>query len=188
MELDETIVQLGDRLDTWCDGFFAMLDSKDRVAQGNALLGGIEIVKELDRLKAKGLAAIKALLFRQHATEDERVASLVRGFEFAAKLRHTLSDELMDTDGVNKTVDLTNSIADALDATSSGRAALAVLLDHSDARVRASAGAYLANSMPERVIPILRAIEEHERGNSAHFTAHWAVLDWELKEQAGNRK
>jgi hypothetical protein len=184
MELDESIVQLGAKLDEWLDGNLATFASQDREAQGNALFRGFEITKELDRLKAEGLAAIRALLNRRGAsTEDQRVASLVRGFEFAAKLKHTLRDELSDTNGANKIVGLMNKIANALDATGSGRRALAVHLDHADARVRASAGAYLltVNLMPERVVPVLREIEEKERGNSAHFTAHWAVLGWELE-------
>ena len=191
MELDESIVQLGTKLDEWLDRNLDGFASQDAAAQGKALLAGIEIVKELDRFKAKGLAAVTAVLNRQDAvTDSERAASLVRGFEFAAKLKHTLNDELMDTDGANKFVRLMNSIAAALDATGSGRTALAVLLDHADAGVRASAGAYLIRFMPDRVVPILREIEEKEHGNSPHFTAHWALLDWELKEKARsqNRK
>src|ERR1700730_9642988 len=148
MEIDDSIIQLGAKLDAWGDGFFAMLESKDRVAQGNALFAGMEIMTELDRLKAKGMAALTALLkHRDVVTDDERATSLVRGFEFATKLADTLHDELLDTDGENKLVSLKNAIADALDAIGSGRAALTVLLDHPDAGVRASAGAYLINLM-----------------------------------------
>ena len=83
-----------------------------------------------------------------------------------------------------------NDIANALDATSNGRAALAVLLDHPDYRVRATAGAYLliVNLMPERVVPILREIDERSEGRSADFTAHWALLDWDLKQKALKEK
>jgi hypothetical protein len=152
----------------------------DRVAQFKAILAGVEITKELDLLKAKGLAAITTLLDRQDAiAEDERVASLVRTFAFAAKLAATLSDELMDTNGANKVSGLMIGIANALEATGSGRAALAVLLDNADNRVRAFAGVYLIDSMPDRVLPILRDIEEKEHGNEAHFTAHFGVLGWE---------
>jgi hypothetical protein len=80
MEIDDAIVQLGGKLDAWLDGNLATISSMDRVAQFKALLAGIEITKELDHLKAKGLAAITALLNRQSAVaEDERVVSLVRG-------------------------------------------------------------------------------------------------------------
>jgi hypothetical protein len=33
--------------------------------------------------------------------------------------------------------------------------------------------------MPERVVPILREIDKKGGGNSAYFTAHWALLAWE---------
>ncbi len=187
MELDELIVQLGEKLDSWWDGFSAMLDSQDRVAQGKALLRGYEIAKEFKGLKAKGLAAITALLNRQDPiADDERAASLVRGFEFAAKLKAALLDELRDTDGSNKVVLLTNEIATALDAVGAGRTVLAELLNHPNDGVRASAGAYLLidNLMADRVVPVLRKLEERNYGLSADFTAHWALLEWDLKEKA----
>jgi len=40
MEIEESIVQLGKKLDAWWDGFCPMLDSEDRLAQGKALLRG----------------------------------------------------------------------------------------------------------------------------------------------------
>ncbi len=188
MELDESIVQLGAKLDEWFDGNLATLLSQDRMEQGKALLRGFEIAKEFDRLKAQGLAAITALLNCQDTVvDDERAASLIQGFEFAAKLKATLHDELLDTDGYNKIVGLMDIIASALDASGSGRAALTVLLDHPDARVRASAGAYLINLMPNRVVPILRDIEANEDANSAHFTAYWAILVWEREGKARNK-
>jgi hypothetical protein len=187
MEFDESIAKLGAKLDGWVDGNLAAFASHDRVAQGKALFAGIAIAKELDRLKVDGSAAIAALLKRQDpVTDDEHVASLVRGFEFAAKLKASLHDELLDTDGSNKIVLLMNEIANALDALGPGRNALGVLLEDADARVRASAGAYLliANLMPDRVVPILREIDRKNDASSASFTAHWALLDWELKQKA----
>ena len=115
---------------------------------------------------------------------------MIKAFEAGAKLSAALHDELLDTDGENKIVFLMNDIAVALDATSQGRSVLGELLDRSDARVRASAGAYLLrnNLMAERVVPILRAIEERKTGSSAEFTAHWALLNWELKQKAKQSK
>ena len=188
MELDDAIVQLGAKLDAWLDGNLATISSMDRVAQFKALLAGIEVTKELDLLKAKGLAAIAALLNRQNTvTVDDRAASLIRGFEFAAKLKATLKDELGDIDGANKIVRLMDEIAKTLDAIGPGRAALAGLLDHSDDRVRASAGAYLLSVglMPERVLPVLHQIEDKGLGDSADFTAHWAILHWEREGKYG---
>jgi|SRR5580700_322098 hypothetical protein len=188
MEIDDAIVKLGAKLDAWLDDNLATISSMDRVAQFKALLAGIEITKELDVLKAKGLAAIAALLSRQDAvTEDERAASLIRGFEFAAKLEATLKDELQDIDGANKIVGLMNEIANTLDAIGPGRTALAGLLDHTDDRVRASAGAYLliVGLMPERVLPVLHEIEDKGLGDCADFTAHWAIVHWEREGKFG---
>lgn len=71
------------------------------------------------------------------------------------------------------------TIVEALDAIDPDRAALATLLDDSDPRVQVFAGAYMIKSMPERVIPILREIQEKEDANSAHFNAYFALLMWE---------
>jgi hypothetical protein len=179
-EPDESIVQLAARLDQWFDRNVATFASQDRDAQGRALHSGFEIVGALDRVKDEGLTAIAALLNRHDSvTEDQRDASLLRGFALGARLAHTLHDELSDTDSESKVIHLMDEIVKALDAIGPGRAALAALLDHSDAGVRASAGAYLIDLMPERVVPMLREIDEKEHANSAHFTAAWAVLAWE---------
>ncbi len=180
MEIDASIIKLGEKLDTWWDSFCPMLDSEDRAAQGNALLRGFEIAKEFDRLKAEGLSAIAALLNRQDVvTQEERATSLIRGLEFGARLADTLHDEFRDTDGETEVLRLMDAIVKDLDAIGSGRAALTALFDHADAGVRASAGAYLIDLMPKRVVPILLEIDEKGGGTSSDFTAHWALLAWE---------
>ena len=180
MGIDDAIVQLAEKLDAWIDTNLDALSSMNQAERVKAVRTALEITMDLERIKAEGVAAIKAVLDnRGAAAQNERVASLVRSFEFAAKLSNTLSDEWLDTDGANQVVDLENDIALQLDATGSGRVALAVLLDHADAGIRASAGAHLVDLMPDRVLPILREIEENEHANSAHFTAHWAILGWE---------
>jgi hypothetical protein len=72
-----------------------------------------------------------------------------------------------------------DAIIKTLDTIGSGRVALAALLDHADPGVRALAGAYLIDLMPERVGPILRQIEEKAGGRSAGFRAHWVLLAWQ---------
>ena len=111
-----------------------------------------------------------------------RVASLVRAFEFAATLKGALIDELSDTEGANELVMKMNAIASTLDESPPGRAPLAALIDHAKDSVRASAGAYLVDLMPDRVVPILREIDQKNDGASAEFTAHWALLDWDEAE------
>jgi hypothetical protein len=183
MEIDDSIVQLGEKLDAWWDGISPLLDSEDRVAQGKALLRGFEIAKEFDRLKADGLAAITALIDRHDpVADDEGAASLIRGFEFGARLADTLADEFADiADGETKVVRLMDNIVKALDRFGSGRAALAVLLDHPDPGVRALAGFYLIDLMPERVSSILGQVRQEARGRSAGMRAYIALLGWQLE-------
>ena len=94
MDVDESIAQLGQNLASWWAGSSPVLDSRDRIAQGNALLRGFEIANDFDRLKTDGLAAITALLDRHDAAaDDERITSLIRSFEFGARLADTLHDK-----------------------------------------------------------------------------------------------
>jgi hypothetical protein len=188
VEIDEAISRLGAKLDKWFDETRATFASESRKEQINALLSGFELVKELDRLKSEGTAALARLLSGDGlVSSDERVASLLRGFEFAAKLADTLHDELLDTDGETKVVRLMDAIANTLDSLGSGRSALAALLDNPNPGVRAAAGVYLIRLMPDRVVPILREIDDAEGGNSAGFNAHWAILRWEREGKAHNK-
>jgi hypothetical protein len=128
------------------------------------------------------LATLTTLLARQDvAPGEQRVACLIRGFEFGARLADTLHDKFGDVeDGETKVVCLMDGIVKALDRIGSGRAALAVLLDHADPGVRALAGVYLIDLMPERVGPILRQIEEEGRSAGIRLRAHWTLLAWKL--------
>lgn len=185
MEIDQSIIQLGINLDDWFDKNRATFESQDRAAQGTALLRGFDLVKKLDRLKADGMAAIAALLARDESiSSDERVASLLRGFEFAARLADILYDELLDTNGERAVRRSMDAIVQALDKIGRGRAALEALFESPDARVRGSAVAYLIDLVPERAVPLLREIEQSEHANSAHFNAHWALLAWERERKS----
>ena len=186
MDINESIARLGTELDTCWDALSPLLDSADRAAQAKVLLRGFALAKEYDRLKTEGLAAIQALLYRHDATESDRINSLVQAFAFAAKLGNTLHDELRDIDGETQVARFTEAIVRTLEDISTGRAPLAVLLDHPDAGVRAWAGACLVNLQPDRVVPILRDIEEKEFANSAHFTASFALFRWEREGKQAN--
>ncbi|MGC2122180.1 MAG: hypothetical protein WA652_04945 [Xanthobacteraceae bacterium] len=188
MEIDELIARLGAKLDEWFDENRSAFVSENKKEQANALLSGFTLVKELDHLKGDGLAAIGLLLNPAHTnTPAEYAESLVRGFEFATKLADTLHDELLDTDGETKVVHLMNDIASTLDGIGAGRVALAILLDDPNPGVRAAAGAYLIKLMPSRVVPILREIEDTERGSSAGFNAHSAIIAWERESKADTK-
>jgi hypothetical protein len=137
MEIDQTIIELGTNLDEWFDKNRATFESQDHAAQGTALLGGFELVKKLDRLKADGMVAIGRLLAQNESiSSDERVASLLRGFEFAARLADVLHDELLDTGGENAVWHSMDAVVQALDKVGRGRAALDTLFESPDARVR----------------------------------------------------
>jgi len=193
VNVDKTIAQLEDRLDQHRknnveafllkDRFARLSDSRiaqgnallegvipeelehlsdDKIAQGKALLAGIiGIQLELDQLKIDGSAAVNALLNRQD-NADERSVSLVQGFVFGVQLMEALY-ELGDTDSGNKVADLVRDIVRKLDAIEPGGDNLAALLDHPDDLVRVYAGQYLIDRMPERVVPVLRLIEEKRK-------------------------
>jgi hypothetical protein len=185
MEIDQAIIQLGINLDEWFEKNRATFKSQDRAAHGTALLRGFDLVKKLDRLKVDGMAAIAALLVQNESiSSDERVASLLRGFEFAARLADILYDELLDTDGEHAVRRSIDAIVQALDEVGRGRAALETLFESPDAQVRGTAAAYLIDLVPERAVPLLGEIEQSEHANSAHFNAHWALLAWERERKS----
>jgi hypothetical protein len=180
MNTDEAIAKLAETLDEWFEDGRSALAVPDRFAHERAMDRGIRIVLELDRLKKEGIAAIRNSLARANSeTGDAQLASLVEVFKFSSRLADTLHDELLDTDGENKVWSLMDSIVEALDQTRRGRAALGILLDDPRMGVRAAAGAYLIDLDPERVVPILKAIDEKGGGKSADFGAHWTLLAWE---------
>lgn len=182
MSTENKIAELGSRLDDWFNSNAPTFASQDRSAQGRAIVRGVKLVKELDRLKREGMSAIRARLNHANSeSEKARVASLIDTFEFSSRLADTLHDELLDTDAQNEIWRMMDSMVLALDKIGRRRAALDVLLNNPLAGVRAAAGAYLIDLDPERVVPILREIDEKGGGNSADFGAHWTLLAWDLE-------
>jgi hypothetical protein len=186
MQPDESIAQLAKKLDSWFDGILPLLESNDRAAQSKALLDGVEILKEFDHLKEEGIAVLNGLIDRQDAiSQNEPIASLVQGFEFGVLLQAALYDELGDTDGGNELASLVRKIVTKLDTIEPGGASLAALLDHPNDAVRVYAGQYLIDRMPERVVPVLRAIDEKDEGRHANIRAMTILFprDWEQREK-----
>jgi hypothetical protein len=185
VEIDASIAELGSRLDDWFQDNRTTFASRDRTAQGDALVSGFDVVKDLDRFKLDGMTALTGLLNRDVLiASNDRTAPLIRGFEFGAKLAHALHDGLLDTDGETEVLGLMDAIVLALNEASPGRSALTALFEHPNAGVRASAGAYLIDSIPDRVVPLLMEIDERSDGSSASFTAHWALLAWKLDKKS----
>jgi hypothetical protein len=182
MKVDESINHLAEKLDAWFDGILPLLESSDAAAQSKALLEGIEILNEFDRIKEEGLATLGALINRQDAIrQDERVASLLQAFIFAAKLWAVLGDTLPDMDAINKIAALMRDIVIQFDTIEPNRASLAALLDHPHDMVRVSAGERLIKLMPERVVPVLRAVEQtlNEKTGEAGMRASLILFAWE---------
>jgi hypothetical protein len=178
------IAKLGEQLANWFADNVSTFQTDDRVAHGKAILKGIAIVKELNQLKADGLAAVTALLNDEDvSTDSERIANLLQAFVFGQKLAAALHDELLDVDGETKVLRLVGVIVDKLDAIAPGRVALAGLLDDPDPVIQASAAALLIQMMPNRVVPILRAIEQNERGKGVSVRAGWALSSWEIESK-----
>jgi hypothetical protein len=176
------IAKVGEQLANWFADNVSTFQADDRAAHGKAILKGIAIVKELNQLKADGLAAITAVLKDQDvSTDSERITNLVRTFAFAQKLAAALHDELLDIDGETKVLRLVRVIVDKLDTIGPGRVALEGLLDDPDPVIQASAAAFLIQIMPDRVVPILRAIEQNERGKGISVRAGWALSSWEIE-------
>jgi hypothetical protein len=184
MEFDKKIAALGARLDAWFDEMDANIEAGDQKAQIKTLLAGIQIPKQFDDLKQQGLAALATLLNSADVTsEGERVASLLRGFEFAVGLQATLDYEMGDVDGYNQVDRVVDDIVVALASIGSGRTALVPLLGHGDPRLRVSAGQYLIDLTPDRVIPVLQQVEKEAPRSSERLNAHWILLAWELERK-----
>jgi Domain of unknown function (DUF2019) len=180
MDIDQSIAQFGEKLDQWLNTNLATFEGQDRAAQNRALVEGLKLMKEIDRLKADGIATLKALLDgHDQIPDDQRVASLIQGFVFGNRLMDVLHDELGDTAGETRVNRLVYDIVQVLDTLDPDRTALTALLDHPDAGVRGAAAAFLLAMMPERVIPILRDIEEKQRGSSPGFSASFTLARWE---------
>jgi hypothetical protein len=185
MKIEESLTELSAKLDAWLDRSLPAFSSQDSATHDKRILRGIAIIKEFDRLKAQGMATVRsALNQRKPLTDGDRKASLIRAFEFGARLIDVLYDQFLDTDGGGKVWQLLDQIVLNLSKLDPGRAELEVLFDNPHAGVRAAAGAYLIDLVPQRVVPMLDGIVEAERGTSAGFRATWTLLAWERERKS----
>ncbi len=109
------------------------------------------------------------------------VTALIRGSELGARLG-ALHDEYPDTDGLNKIMDFTDQIVIALERIGAGRTALTGLLDHEDDGIRALAGTYLIDLMPDRVVPLLQNIEARRDGSNPCMRSGVALMGWQYQK------
>jgi hypothetical protein len=134
-----------------------------------------DIQAALAKLRASMVAAIE--LARSTADEEGRMAKLVAAFENCALTQVIAHHDFNDAATIDHAIEHKHTIAAMLDAMGPGkRAVLSKLLESPFAGVRASAGAHLLNAdlLRERVLPILRDIEQNVAG-SAGWTAFWAL-------------
>ena len=146
-----------------------------------------EIDREQKAIQAVQMSALDSLISDQPnhdpAGEAERIARLVRAFEFAAELGRIAGDVICDTDIENQWTLQRRRIVTILDAVDPQRQRLIPLLEHPLPDIRACAAVYLMKVMPERALPVLRAVHESHRGFNAGWTAFF-VLNMHDVEQA----
>src|SRR3974390_1651700 len=99
MDISEQIVALSSRAEVWFEDMDASMEAGDKQGQVKGGLAAVQILWRYEDLKNRGYAILNTLLNPLTVmSEDDRVAALLHGFEFAAKLKVTLYDEMMDTD------------------------------------------------------------------------------------------
>jgi hypothetical protein len=151
----------------------------------------ISRMSELDReqkaIQAAQTAALTGLIDDQPrinpGAEAERIARLLRAFELSAELGRIAGDVICDTDIKNQWTDQRGRIVTILDAVDPQRQHLVPLLEHPLPDVRACAAVSLMKVMPQRALPVLRAVHESYRGFNAGWTA-FLVLNMHDVEQA----
>ena len=184
MSIDDQISAFAAQLDRWFADFAAkLLQPGDETAEIKTRVAGLKLLKQFDELKSQGLASLATLSnFTDVASESERIETLLRGFERAARLGG-ISNDLQDWDGVKQTDHIMDDIVVALVAIGPGRTLLVPLLKHDDARVRVLAGRYLIDLMPDRVVPILEKIDKEGDGSSDGFSAFLVLQVWEVERR-----
>jgi hypothetical protein len=184
MSIDDQISAFAAQLDRWFADFAAkLLQPGDETAEVKTRVAGLKLLKQFDELKSQGLASLATLSnFADVASESERIETLLRGFERAARLGG-ISNDLQDWDGVKQTDHIMDDIVVALAAIGPGRTLLVPLLKHDNARVRVLAGRYLIDLMPDRVVPILEKIDKEGDGSSDGFSAFLVLQAWEVERR-----
>ncbi len=164
----------------------ALAETRDPVQAWPTLLKGLHLMKRLEDEKTARLAAWEREVDERSAADGpERTARLLQLFETGCELRDILNDEVADFESANAVVRKLEGIVGVLDGTPGGRdATLAPLLDDPRAAVAATAGAYLVDRFPDRVLPVLRAIYD-ARGLSsrAGSVAYWAIRRYEIERE-----
>ena len=155
-------------------------DALDDLGKMRRLLSRLsELDREQKAIQAAQTASLTGMVDDQPradpGAETERVARLVRAFEFTAELGRIADDVICDTGIKNHWTDQRGRIVTILDAVDPQRRHLVPLLEHPLPDVRACAAVSLMKVMPERALPVLRAVHDSHRGFSAGWTAFFVL-------------
>jgi hypothetical protein len=152
-----------------------ILAAKGLAEQRACLLRMGEIAAERKKVGAELWAKLEALVA---AAEGEasldsatQVARFISAYEFAIRLDHLSQDVTVDDELQAKACHKAVAIMQRLDALTGGPQWALPLLDHDDIGVRGAAAAHLANSMPEKALPILRDISDNADPHAARMSA-----------------
>lgn len=116
---------------------------------------------------------------------DERATQLLAAFQFVVKEACEAMDGSQDTETYNVGVRQLGVVSDALRAIPPNRfAALAQFLDSPDIELRGFAAVWLRNLWPERILPILKEINETEGfGTPVGTQVHIAIRELERAQE-----
>jgi hypothetical protein len=167
-------------------------DAVDDLGKMRRLLSRLsELDREQKAIQAAQTVALTGLVDDQQradpGAEAERLARLLQAFELAAELGRIADDVICDTDIKNHWFDQRARILTILDAVDPQRQHLVPLLEHPLPDVRACAAVSLMKVMPERALPVLRAVHDSHRGFSAGWTAFFVLNMYDV-EQAKKEK
>ena len=127
--------------------------------------------------KLKLLAELKTLMQEARAEKgtQNRVISLIEAFKFAANLRAIGYDELDDRETATKATRAAQDAFNQLEAiVPQNSIELLDLLSDPSPAVRATAGAHLLRTAPERAVPVLEDIDQNGSGNPS-FSAWFSL-------------
>jgi hypothetical protein len=184
MELEKAVEQIHAVLGQAADLLpeFEAIDQNDSQAVMAIARKRYQLAQEFNALVGEQIAAFHAMLDLTSAREQsEQVARLVRAFEFGAKLKGFLADEILDVDRGNAISDELGKVYCRLEELG-GQAALTSLLENPDPQVRLNVvGPLLRTAGRDRAIAVLRELNSDEYGPHIKSSA-WTVLLMEGEE------
>src|SRR5579883_1746177 len=183
MTEEDAITKLASELDEWLEQNDAALVNTGQPQKAlEAWQKGAQLLKRLDAETAGCIDKIQRVIDDvSPKADDARIDELLNAFTLGARFRAVLDDELVQKDSYNKITRQLDAIVLALDKIGGRGPVLVKLLDDPRPAICATAGAYLVNLMPDRVLPLMRGIAEAERGTSAGWTAHWTWRVYEVE-------